>query len=170
MKLSPDSVSQLLTYAQLGVAFAGFAGVIGAFSRFRIHPEATAFRVRAMVAIALMEVACSLAPAMIAGFATSEIVAWRVSSGLAAFAGITLMIVLARQSRVLFRTDKLDTKVSFYPLVSAYTLVTLPLFATALGFAERYTVAVYFGQLFFGMLLCSFYFIMLMIAVKLDDK
>jgi hypothetical protein len=46
MSLSADSSAQLAVYAQLGVGFAGFAGVIGAYSRFRIHVEATVFRVR----------------------------------------------------------------------------------------------------------------------------
>jgi len=39
--------------AQIFVAFAGFAGVIAAFGSIRLSPDATAFRARFLVAIAL---------------------------------------------------------------------------------------------------------------------
>jgi hypothetical protein len=41
----------LRTIAQISIAFAGFAGVIAAFGRFHLAPEATAFRVMIAVEI-----------------------------------------------------------------------------------------------------------------------
>ncbi len=38
-------------FAELSVAFAGFAGVVGAFSKFRVVPEAIALRVRFLVTL-----------------------------------------------------------------------------------------------------------------------
>jgi hypothetical protein len=170
MNLSPDDAAQLQTYGQLAVGFAGFAGVIGVFSRFRIHPQATAFRIRAMVVIAVTEVVFSLAPTMIARFGISETTTWRVSAGTAAVVGTAVMLVVVRHLRRLYRAGHLKTQVFSYVFVAAYAAMTLPLFAAALGYAQRYTAALYFAQLFFGMVVCSYYFVMLMIAVRLDDS
>jgi len=43
----------LETLAQLFIAFAGFAGIIAAFSTIRLSPEITVFRLRALIAVAL---------------------------------------------------------------------------------------------------------------------
>jgi hypothetical protein len=74
--LSADVVAQLALYAQLAVAVAGFAGVIGAFSQFRMHAEATAFRVRSMVSLAIGEMIFALLPIVLANFAILRDGAW----------------------------------------------------------------------------------------------
>jgi len=167
MSLSADSAAQLAIYAQLGVGFAGFAGVIGAYSRFRIHVEATVFRVRAMVALALLEVMFSLLPHLIAGFGASEAVTWRISAGLLATGGAAAVLIMAPQARLLYRVGRLMRNAAYVLCVVAALLIA-PLYATAAGFAPGYARACYFAFLFFGMIVCAYHFFMVMVAVRLD--
>lgn len=169
MSLSPDTAAQLGVYAQLAVGFAGFAGVIGSFSKFRIHAEATAFRVRAMVTLALMEAIFSLLPSLIAGFGVSEPTTWRISAGILASAASVAVVIMARQASILYRVGRL-MKTAAYVLCALAVLLIVPLFATAFGAADRFTAACYFTVMFFGMVVCAYHFIMLMIAVRLDES
>ena len=89
-----DQADLLQTIAEISIAFAGFAGVVAAFGKFRLAPEAALFRIRLMVVVALL--------------------------------------------------------------------------AGATGLIETLTPAIYVTGLFVGLGLCSFYFVMLIIAVDLE--
>ena len=149
------------------MGFAGFAGVIGAFSHFRIHAQATAFRVRAMVAAALMEVLFALLPSVVAGFGVGEVLTWRICCGAVAVATSVLLLVSARRASILYRMGRLF-RIAAYALSAVAAALIAPLIAAALGFWVAYASAFYFAMLFFGMFLCAYHFLMLMIAVELD--
>jgi hypothetical protein len=167
VSLASDSAAQLGIYAQLAVGFAGFAGVIGSFSRFRIHAEATAFRVRAMVTLALMEAIFSLLPMLVAGFGTSDTATWRISAGFLALAGTAAAVVMARQASRLYRAGRL-IRWAAYLLCGTCAVLVAPLYVTAAGVGSAQTQAFYFAFMFFGMVVCAYHFIMLMVAVQLD--
>ena len=169
MSLSPESASQLQIYAQLAVGFAGFAGVIGAFSRFRIHAQATAFRVRAMVGIALMEVVFSLLPPLVASFGATQADTWRISCGVLAAVSSILLVVLVRQASILYRVGRLFRRAA-YVLALVAVLLIGPLYAVAGGALGDRAAAIYFAMLFFGMVMCAYHFTMLMAAVELDES
>jgi hypothetical protein len=169
MSLAADSTAQLAIYAQLGVGFAGFAGVIGAFSKFRIHIEATVFRVRAMVALALMEVLFSLLPMLVAGFGVADETAWRICAALLATAGLAALAVMAPQARRLYQLGRL-LRTAAYVLCAACAMLIAPLYATGFGFAPGFAVSCYFAFLFFGMVVCAYHFFMVMVAVRLDES
>lgn len=169
MSLPPDSAAQLGIYAQLAVGFAGFAGVIGSFSRFRIHAEATAFRVRAMVILALLLAIFSLLPMLIAAFGLPELAVWRICGGILAPVSTVAVTIMARQASILYRVGRL-MKTAAYVLCSVAGLLILPLYATAAGFAPAYASACYFALMFFAIFVCAYHFMMLMIAVRLDDS
>jgi hypothetical protein len=169
VSLSADSTAQLAIYAQLGVGFAGFAGVIGAFSRFRIHIEATVFRVRAMVALALMEVLFSLLPMLVAGFGVADEIAWRISAGVLATAGLIAMLIMAPQARRLYQIGRL-MRTAAYVLCVVCALLIAPLYLGAFGVAPLSAMSAYFAFLFFGMIVCAYHFFMVMVAVRLDES
>lgn len=169
MSLSPEAAAQLSTYSQVAVGFAGFAGVIGAFSRFRMHAQATAFRVRAMVGVALLEVIFSLLPPLVAGFGAGEALTWRICAGLLAVTTTGLLAVMVRQASVLYRVGRLMRNAA-YLLSAVGVVVIVPLYATAAGLTGTLAPATYFAMLFFGMALCSYHFILLMVAVQLDES
>jgi hypothetical protein len=167
--LSPENAAQLQAYGQLAIAFAGFAGVIGAFSQFRMHAKATAFRVRAMVVLALGEAVFTLLPTLIADFGIAEHTVWRISAGALAGVAAALVVVLARQASILYRVGHLMRNAAYALCVGAVALI-LPLGAAALGVGERYAAAWYFALLFFGIITCAYHFTMLIIAVRLDPS
>ena len=169
MSLAPDTAAQLGVYAQLAVGLAGFAGVIGAFSHFRIHAQATAFRVRAMVVLALMEALFSLLPQLIAAYGATEAQTWRIAAGLAAVLASAAVVVLFRQAGVLYRVGRLMRGAAYLLCVAAVGLI-LPLVATAAGFWPGYAAPSYFALMFFGVFVCSYHFVMLMVAVRLEEN
>jgi hypothetical protein len=168
MSLSSESAAQLGVYAQIAVGFAGFSGVIGAFSRFRIHAEATAFRVRAMVVLALMEAVFSLLPTVIAGYGVSEQSTWRIAGGLLGVAGAVAVMVMARQASRLYRIGRL-IRWAAYVLCALALATIVPLLAMAAGIGVRHVTAGYFTVMFCGVVVCAYHFVMLMIAVRLDE-
>jgi hypothetical protein len=169
MSLFPDSAAQLQAYGQLAIGFAGFAGVIGAFSHFRMHAQATAFRVRAMVVLALGEALFSLLPSLIASYGVSDTVTWRFAGGALAVASTAMIIVLARQASILYRVGRL-MKTAAYVLCVAGVIGVTPLYFAALGLIDRYAAGSYFAMMFFGVIVCSYHFTMLIIAVRLDES
>ena len=169
MSLAAESALQLGIYAQMAIGFAGFAGVIGSFSRFRIHAEATAFRVRAMVVLALMEAIFCLLPTLVAGYGVPEPATWRICAGCLALAASAAVVVMGRQASILYRVGRL-IRIAAYVLCAIAVVLIAPLYVTALGFAPQFTAPSYFTLLFFGMVVCAYHFIMLMIAVRLDES
>ncbi|MCR5877473.1 hypothetical protein [Phenylobacterium sp. J367] len=169
MSLSPDHAALLSTYSQVAVGFAGFAGVIGAFSRFRMHAEATAFRVRAMVATALMEVLFALLPPLVGAFGLPEALVWRICDGVLAVAGTGLLVVMAWQASILYRVGRLMRNAA-YVLCAVAVVLIVPLYVAACGLWDAQAAALYMAMLFFGMVLCAYHFLLLMVAVQLDDS
>lgn len=169
MSLNPDYAGQLTVLAPIATGFAGFAGVIGAFSEFRMHAEATAFRVRAMVTLALMEVIFSLLPWLIANFGLGEATTWRIAGGFLATAAAVAVVIMSRQASILYRTGRL-MRMAAYILSTAAVAVIAPLYATVFGLGAQYLTACYFATMFFGIVVCAYHFMMLMIAVRLDKS
>ena len=127
----------LAILAQLFVAFAGFAGIIAAFSTIRLSPEATVFRLRALVAVALFALVISLLPFLLEAFNTSE------------------------------TASLLDTQI-FAALQSvAGALTIIGLFAVSAGVVIEMAPAIYLSGLFLGIVMCSFYFVMVVLAVEI---
>ena len=168
MSLSAQSATQLGLYGQLAIAFAGFAGVIGAFTQIRMPAAATIFRVRSMVTLAVVEMLFSLLPFLIAAFGADEATTWRIACAILAVTGTVLGLIFGRWAFALRRAGHLPKRA--YALAVAATLVMIPLYAVAFGFgfATAYAAAFYFGQLFFGMILCAYQFVMLIVAARVD--
>jgi hypothetical protein len=158
----------LRTIAQISIAFAGFSGVIAAFGRFHLAPEATVFRVRMMVVAALVTLLYSLLPFLPTALGLSESYSWRIS---AALMGIGLVAVYARtwtRLKLLFRAGLLDTQKHAIVVYSIGAILIVALFASATAPVAPYAPAVYVTGIFFGLAMSSYYFIMLMFAVEID--
>lgn len=157
----------LAILAQLFVAIAGFAGIIAAFSTIRLSPEATVFRLRALVAVALFALVISLLPFLLEAFDTSETASLRISAFVfgVGLCGITVWIW--RQLRPLYAAGVLDTQI-FAALQSvAGALTIIGLFAVSAGVVIEMAPAIYLSGLFLGIVMCSFYFVMVVLAVEI---
>ena len=103
--------SLLQIFAQVFIAFAGFAGVIAAFSTIRLSPEVTAFRVRSLVAVALFSLFAALLPFLPEEFGASGTNAIRIASAPVAVGIVGLSIWIWRQSIPLYKAGILDTQI-----------------------------------------------------------
>lgn len=161
----------LLACAQIAVALAGFSGVVAAFSKFRLHPAATAFRVRLMVAASLSTVLFSLAPFVPMLFGAGEQASWRICSAVMALGGAAFPFWAVRSARRLYKAGILHTQ----PVTIVTNIIggalTIALFASAAGLIEGRQAAIYVAALYFTLTLCAYYFLMQMFAIDLgkDD-
>lgn len=158
----------LLGFAQLGVGFAGFAGVIGAFSRLRVHPQATVFRIRALVAVGLAEVIFTLLPNLLAAFGIAEALLWRIVAVLLAVSCTVLLAVLARAIQRLYRSHLVHTQIATWLLEGCAAILIVALYGAALGPFAQQAFGICLATMFFGAVLASHYFLMLVIAIRLD--
>ena len=162
-----DSADRLQLYAQLALTFAGFAGVIGAFSQFRIHAEATSFRVRSMVALGVGICMMALLPLLLDGFGLTAITLWRACGGLLAMIALGLLVFLGSGASRLYREGRL-MRGAAYVLIAIGVAAAAPLGAASAGLVGLPVEPLYFALLFFGLLVCAYHFVMLIWAVRLN--
>jgi hypothetical protein len=168
--LDGGHVSILLTYAQVSIAFAGFAGVIGAFSRFRVDQRVVAFRVRGMVSIGLTALIVSLAPTAPGLFNLEEALCWRIAAGGFAVLATLLFVVLLRQVLPLFRAGLLRTQAINVVWYSLAAIMIAMMAGIAAGRFAGAAPGLYFLALFFMLILCVYNFLMMILAVQLDNR
>ena len=157
----------LQTIAQIAIAFAGFAGVVAAFSTFRLAPEATAYRVRLMVAVALLTLLASLLPFIPVAFGISEDAALRISAFFFGLGTIAVAVWAWGGLRPLYQAGLLNTQVITTVWYTIGAVLIIGLMTVAAGGIATLGPAIYLGGLFFGIILCCFYFFMLMLAIEL---
>ena len=156
--------------AQVFIAFAGFAGVIAAFSTIRLSPEATAFRVRALVTVALFSLVASLVPFLAGAFNALEATVVRVSAFVAALEMSVFALWAIRQLLLLYSARLLDTQIYAALLMCVGLLAILALFAVSGGLLQEVAGAVFLSGLFLNVVLCSYYFIMVIFAVEIKTQ
>lgn len=95
----------LETIAEISVAFAGFAGIVGVFGRSTLAPETQVWRVRTMILTSLLTLLAALLPILIGQFRAADALVWRVSAlALALITAAQLFAVAgSRPSSVPFR-------------------------------------------------------------------
>jgi len=156
--------------AQLFIAFAGFAGIVAAFSTIRLSPEATVFRLRALVAVALFAMVVSLLPFLLDAFNASEDASIRISAFLFGVGLCAITVWIWRQLRPIFAAGVLDTQ-TFAALQSAAGALTIVgLFAVSAGLVVEFAPAIYLSGLFLGIVMCSYYFVMVVLAVEIRTR
>ena len=153
--------------SQVFIAFAGFAGVIAAFSTIRLSPEATIFRVRALVAVALFSLVASLLPLILGAFNISEVANVRISALVFGLGMSGIVLWAGRRLLSLYSARLLDTQIYAVVLFSIGAFAILALIVVSGGLLREIAGAVYMSGLFLNLVLCSYYFIMVIFAVEL---
>ena len=159
-----------LIFAELSVAFAGFVGIVAAFSTFHAPREVVALRVRFLVVVAMSVLIGSILPFVLIALGTAEHAAIRVSA-LAVGVGIALICVWSwRIFGPLQRAGLVKTQVASSLL---YTVSGAVIFGYSIVVAGRLAdqaAAIYLGGLFFGIIMCCWYFILLMFAIDIGKR
>jgi hypothetical protein len=104
-------LESLFTFAEIGIALAGFASLVGVVGSRRggDHPILDANRLRNMVDTSLMVVIFALLPIVPYQFGMSDATVWRLCSVLYLFAVIAFMVVAKRrQERLAARNIRIS--------------------------------------------------------------
>lgn len=170
MEFASAGEAFFLAMAQIAVAFAGFAGVIGAFSRFTTNARVVAFRVRTMVALSLHALMIALVPFALAAVGMSSEWVWRASCGYAAIQATVVQCVLIAQGVPLFRERLLKTGYINLVWNVAGALVVVLLYFIAFGALSAAAAAkIYVAAIVYVVLVCAYSFLMLILSVKFDE-
>jgi uncharacterized membrane protein YozB (DUF420 family) len=153
----------LLTTAQIGMALAGFAGLVTLLGRPtpRADSRLNEIRFRSMIELSLTLAAFGLLPFVPTELGLVESVAWRVSSAVYALACASFLLHSARRNR------RDMGRVLIVGGVTATLFATCGVLALALGLDAAGALpglesGVYCGALFFHFLAAAFFFIRLL--------
>jgi hypothetical protein len=152
----------LYAFAQVAVAFAGFAGLM-AFVRGRAAGPPTRVqrnRLIGMVRVALIATAFAMLPIVVESLGLSEVATWRVSGVLFAIAFAPIMVTSWRRL-VEIRSAGLSATVPFIPQVATVGLLLL------LGSAifSEHSSGLYLAGLFFVLLVSGALFFTLVVTL-----
>jgi len=153
----------LLTTAQIGMALAGFAGLVTLLGRPdpREDHRLNEVRFRSMVELSLLLAAFCLLPFVPAELGLSDAASWRLSSAAYAIASLWFIVRSVRRNRrSMGRVLVVGAVTGVLLLVCAVQFVALAL--NALGRFGGAEAGVYFGGLFVHFLGASFFFIRLL--------
>jgi hypothetical protein len=165
----PES-SLLLTTAQIGMALAGFAGLITVLGRPLARQERllNEIRFRSMVELSLALVAFCLLPFVPAHYGVSQATLWRLCSGIYALA-VVLFVGhgVWRNRRQMGRVRVAGSVTTF--LIGTGCALALFLALNASGLFADHEPAGYFTALFVHFLAAAFFFLRLLYAAMPRD-
>ena len=157
-------------FAEISVAFAGFAGVVGAFSKFRVVPEAVTLRVRFLVSMALTVLIGSIVPPVLLALRVSQPVTMRVSAFIIAACVLFVSVYAWRGLRPLQRAGLIHTQI----VTAIMYAICIPfigvLFVIAMGGLTSYAATIYVAALLIGLISCCWYFIQLIFTVDIGRR
>ena len=152
----------LLTFAEIAIAFAGFtalAGLVGR-SRDRDSAQLDLERLRGVIYASLLIVAAAMIPVMVAKYPVLEGTVWRISSVITLLLNWMMMVVVWRHTRG--RVDPMaGDKLATWVLFTLEAALELLLIAIALGLFSDYAPAFYFTFLVVGLCQTAFLFLRL---------
>ena len=161
----------MLTTAQIGMALAGFAGLVTLLRHpgARVDARLNEIRFRNMMELGLALTAFSLLPFIPIELDVSEPSAWRLASALYSAAALGFLIRSLRRNRTMMGRVLLAGSVTFALLVVCVAL-SLGLLLGALGAFPGRESGVYFAALFLHFLAAAFFFIRLLYgAIPRED-
>ena len=153
----------LLTTAQIGMALAGFAGLVTLLGRPspRADHRLNEIRFRSMIELSLALAAFALLPFVPAELGLAEPGAWRVSSAVYAIASAAFLAHSVRRNRRAMGRVLIAGGVAG-ALVTVCAVHALALALDALGAFRARESGVYCGALFVHFLAAAFFFIRLL--------
>lgn len=152
----------LLTFAEIAVAFAGFAALAGVIGRSRNRDSAQLDieKLRGVIYGSLLIVVTAMLPVVVAKYLVLESAVWRISSVITLLLNwIGIVVVWRHAHRSVARAA--DDKLTTWTLFTLEVALELPLIANALGLFSAYAPAFYFTYLIVGICSTAFLFLRL---------
>lgn len=152
----------LQTFAEVAVAFAGFAAVVSAFDRRAAQDDARIrhYRIRVMVEYSLCVSIFAFVPYLLNATLGSEDLAWRGASALLAISWSTIGLSAQSRARRIFGRSALSIAPAFSAIsnILGYAGAAI-LILNTLGFPIRSPGASYIVGLFLPLLQSALYFL-----------
>jgi uncharacterized membrane protein YozB (DUF420 family) len=160
----------LLTTAQIGMALAGFAGLVTLLGRpsLRADPRLNEIRFRSMMELSVTLAAFALLPFVPSGLGFDEPAAWRIASAVYASAALLFGVHSARRNRSQMGRLLIAGGVTA-ALFAICVGDAIALGANAAGAFAGEEAGVYFAALFFHFLATCFFFIRLLYGAFPSD-
>jgi hypothetical protein len=153
----------LLTLAEVGIAFAGFTGLVGVLGgpRMQVHPIVHHVRFRGMIESALILVLFSIAPLVFGALGLVELNVWRVSSGLLATVWLSQVAIVIRRMRLL---PAQFSRIASIPIFGIIAVANVLLLANTAGFLRHHAAAAYLLVLSLLLVLAAILFLRVLVA------
>ncbi|HEX5788345.1 MAG TPA: hypothetical protein VFY03_09210 [Woeseiaceae bacterium] len=144
-----EQPQSLQTIAEIGIAFAGFSGLVIAFRR-KAGPLTAVhrYRLRILLTLAFGALFLALLPDVLASARIDPVTAWRVAAGIAAlFSSVFLAWWCAVSRRMVRIVPEIFHRFAVIRIVTGHAMMALLLWAVACGPLEAQGAPVYLGAL-----------------------
>ena len=160
----------MLTTAQIGMALAGFAGLVTLFARRGRGADGrlNEIRFRSMIELALTLTTFSLLPLIPFELGSDEAAAWRIASAVYAAATLLFLVHSLRRNRALMGRVLIAGGVTA-ALLGVCAVQSTVLALNAGGCFAAHESGVYFAALFLHFLAAAFFFIRLLYGAFPSD-
>jgi hypothetical protein len=160
--------STLETFAQLSIGLIGFAGVVSALGKSRLHIETRSFRIKALLLYSVTALLGSVLPMVLLSFELGPLKVWLISGTVFALVCIGIVMWGAVALRRLAIAGHIPAVLAV-GLWGIGALVVL-LLIYALVFATPSLQSIYLVGLFWALGMGVFHFCMLVVSIQLQDE
>ena len=162
-----DELGDLETFAQLSVGLIGFAGVVSALAKSRLHVDTRAFRIRALLLYSTAALFASLLPIVLASFGLSTTIVWVASSSGLMLALVAVFLWLGVIVRRLTSDRHLSNALA--RSLRGVAIIVIVLLIWGLVFSRAHLRSIYLVGLFWTLGMGVFHFYKLVISIELHD-
>ena len=166
-RLNKNKLGDLETLAQLSVGLIGFAGVVSALSKSRLHVNTRTFRIRALLLYSTAALFGSLLPIVLASFDLSSTMVWVASSSVLTLALAGIFVWLGVIVRRLTSEGHLSNALA--KSLRGVAIIVIVLFIWGIVFLRAYLHSIYLVGLLWTLGMGVFHFYKLVMSIQLHD-
>lgn len=155
-------------FAELSIGLIGFAGVVSALGRSRLHIDVRSFRVRALLFYSATALISSLIPIVAGGFGFEGQTVVFFSTLIMGAAFLAILLWFGRTARPL--TENGHLPIALARGLGTLGLMIIVMLAYGLVFARSYLDSLYLVGLTWILMMGVFHFCMLVLSIQLDDR
>ena len=161
-------LSILETFAELSIGLIGFAGVVSALGKSRLHVGVRSFRIRALLFYSALALFGSILPIVLGGFELELVTVLSFSTSAVILAFIGIFIWFVRIVRPLTAEGHLP--IALVRGLGAIAVLVILLLFTGLLFYRSSLHSIYMVGLSWILAMGVFHFCMLVLSIQLQDE
>jgi len=159
--------STLELFADLSIGLIGFAGVVSALGRSRLHIDVRSFRIRALLFYSAAALILSLVPIVAGNFELENYTVLALSTLTMVTAYLSILFWFGRTARPLTESGHLP--IALARGLAGLGLLVIGMLVYGLVFARIHLGSLYLVGLTWILMMGVFHFCMLVLSIQLDD-